>query len=350
MLKRSSALEAAAATGLETVVARTPATVRWLLCGRGRPVSITSPAAGYTVVLSGERSYALYPDIETSRVAAEERLEELGYEPVPFAWHEGPSATLERILDGRPALEGDELDAAVAPERRALGEAERDRYRAAGADAASAMKDCLDRLSPSLSEVEAAAELDYRARLCGFVAPVVLVAGQERQKVHRHPLPTEAPLGCHALLAFTAEREGLHVSLTRLISFGPVSAVLRGLVDAVARVDAAMLRASRPGRSLGDVFEVASSAYEAEGFPGEWRKHHQGGLTGYDGREVFGTPNEPTRLPHSCAVAWNPSITGGAKSEDTVLVTENGLDVVTRTPDLPEIDVGGLPRPGVLEL
>jgi Xaa-Pro aminopeptidase len=310
-LKRSLALEAAAAAGLETVVARTPATVRWLLCGRGRPVSITSPEAGYTLVFNGGCSCALYPDMETSRVAAEERLEELGYEPVAFPWHDGPYATLERILDGRPALEGDKLDDAVAPDRRTLGKDERDRYSAAGADAASAMKNCLERLSPTLSEVDAAAELDYRVRLSGFVAPVVLVAGDERQKVHRHPLPTQAPLGRHALLAVTAEREGLHVSLTRLVSFGRVPAALQELVEAVARVDAAMLRSSRPGKRLGDVFAVASAAYEAEGFPGEWRNHHQGGLTGYDGREVFGTPNEPTRLPLSCAVAWNPSITGG---------------------------------------
>ncbi len=35
--------------------------------------------------------------------------------------------------------------------------------------------------------------------------------------MHRHPLPTEAPLGRHAL---TAERAGLHVSMTRIVSFG----------------------------------------------------------------------------------------------------------------------------------
>jgi hypothetical protein len=98
------------------------------------------------------------------------------------------------------------------------------------------------------------------------------------------------------------------------------------------------------------VLEVAAQAYEARGYPDEWRRHHQGGLTGYKGREVFAVPDEPTPLPGSCAVAWNPSITGGAKSEDTALVSDERLEVLTRTPALPEIDVDGLARPGIVEL
>jgi hypothetical protein len=98
------------------------------------------------------------------------------------------------------------------------------------------------------------------------------------------------------------------------------------------------------------VLGVAATAYEAHGFPDEWRYHHQGGLTGYRGREVFAVPGEPTPLPSSCAVAWNPSITGGAKSEDTALVSDDGVEIVTRTEDLGEIDTDGLPRPGIVEL
>jgi hypothetical protein len=55
-------------------------------------------------------------------------------------------------------------------------------------------------------------------------------------------------------------------------------------------------------------------------------------------------------IPESTAVAWNPSITGGAKSEDTALVSAAGLQVVTRTPALAELEPGGLVRPGITEL
>jgi antitoxin VapB len=111
-----------------------------------------------------------------------------------------------------------------------------------------------------------------------------------------------------------------------------------------------VLTASRPGRTLGDAFAVLEETYARLGFPEEWRRHHQGGLTGYQGREVFAAPGEPTPIPESAAVAWNPSITGGAKSEDTALVSAQGVEVVTRTPDLPEIAVNGLARPGIAQL
>jgi hypothetical protein len=58
-----------------------------------------------------------------------------------------------------------------------------------------------------------------------------------------------------------------------------------------------------------------------------------------------------TPPPESCAVAFNPSITGGGESEDTALVGAiDGVELLTRTPDLPELELDGLPRPAVVEL
>jgi hypothetical protein len=44
-------------------------------------------------------------------------------------------------------------------------------------------------------------------------------------------------------------------------------------------------------------------------------------------------------------------VTGGGKSEDTALVTAQGVEILTRTPELPELPWGaGIPRAGVVEL
>jgi len=348
--KRDAMLAAAEARGRKTLVASSPATVRWLLCGRGRPVSITAPEAGYTLVLDGERALALFPDIELSRAHGEERLEELGYELVPYPWHEGPARTLAGLVDGGASTTDADLEDAIAPLRLRLTEQERARYRAAATDAADAFAAALPGLAPEQTEYEAAAVLEPELRRRGFVAPVLLVGGETRQPVHRHPIVTGTRLGAHALLAATAERDGLHVSLTRLVSFGPPPAALAELARLTAEVDARMLAASRPGTTTGGVLEVAAAAYAELGYPEEWRKHHQGGLTGYKGREVFAVPGEPTELVDSCAVAWNPSITGGGKSEDTCLVTAEGVEVLTRTASLGELETSGLPRPAIVEL
>jgi Xaa-Pro dipeptidase len=348
--KRTLAQRLAEEGGRDALVATSPATVRWLLCGRGRPVSTSSPESDYAVVLLDGRPLVLFPDIEESRVEAEERFEEIGYEPLPFPWHEDREQTLADLLRDRASLAGAELEAAIAPFRRRLGPNEVERYRGAGTDVAAAVVETIAELHPDVAEVEVAAELAARVRRRGFFPPVVLVAGEERQPIHRHPLPTGALLGGHALLAVTAEREGLHVSMTRLVSFGAAPPKLADLARRAAAVDAAALRASRPGRTLGEAFAVIEEAYAAHGFPEEWRGHHQGGLTGYLGREVFATPGDPTRIPAWAAVAWNPSIAGGAKSEDTALVSEAGVEVITRTPELAEWEVDGLARPGITQL
>lgn len=330
--KRRAALEAA---GGGPLVVSAPENVRWLLCGLGRPVDVGS--ADYALVLTDDSARVVFADIERSRVEDEERLAELGYELAPYAWYEGP----EGLTDG-------EVD--LAPLRRALCPEEVDRYRAAGADAADGFVEAIGRLGPAQTEIEAAGELARATRARDLVARVNLVGGEERQPVHRHPLPTSAPLGRHALLAITVERDGLNVSLTRIVSFGPPPERLAELVRASAQVDAAVIAASRPGRTHGELLDVIAEAYDHEGFPEEWRRHHQGGLTGYKGREVFAVPGERTPLPAVGAVAWNPSITGGGKSEDTVLVTAEGHEVLTRTPELAELETHGLPRPAIVEL
>lgn len=307
------------------------ADVRWLLCGRGRPVSAGS--SPYVVDVGEAHARVWYQDIEASRVAAEERWEELGYEPSAYPWFESPP--VEPTEPGLASL------------RRSLAAEELHRYRAAGRDVAAALTGVLGSLRPELRELDAAGAIAGALEARGFTTPVVLVGGEARAPVHRHPLPTGAKLGAFALLAASVERDGLYVSLTRVVSFGAPPTELLRLVGAAAEVDAAVLAASRPGRTLGELFDVIARAYDEQGFPEEWRKHHQGGLTGYRGREAFAEPGDATVVPDACAFAWNPSITGGGKSEDTVLVTSDGVDVITRTPDLATLPNG---RPSVVRL
>jgi antitoxin VapB len=312
-----------------------PADVRWLLCGRGRPVAAgTSP---YAVVVDRGRAQVLYQDIEASRIAADERWEELGYEPVPYPWYEAAP-------NGLAQPDFSALRRSLAPE-------ELERYRRAGREVAEAFVESLEHVRPEWRELDATAELAGRLHERGFTTPVLLAGGERRAPVHRHPLPTEERLGRFGLLAATAERGGLYVSMTRVVSFGPVPEELRERVWAAAQVDGAVLAASRPGATVGELFDVLARTYERLGLRGEWRLHHQGGLTGYAGREIFATPGGPTVLPAACAVAWNPSVTGGGKSEDTALATGEGVEVITRTPELPELCTSaGIPRAAVVEL
>ncbi len=89
------------------------------------------------------------------------------------------------------------------------------------------------------------------------------------------------------------------------------------------------------------------------GYQDEWRLHHQGGPAGYAPREAIATQDADWMVKEGQVFAWNPSITG-TKSEDTILISSEGNEIMTEILDWPEINVeiGGqiISRPAILEI
>jgi hypothetical protein len=116
-------------------------------------------------------------------------------------------------------------------------------------------------------------------------------------------------------------------------------------------VERSTLDACVSGATYGEVLQALAEAYAASGNPGAWREHVQGGPVGYRQREfeiVPGQVDSPwyrTRLEPGHALAWNPSLAGGGKVEDTYLL-EDGLRRLTETGAWPLEDG----RPAVLDV
>nr|MBA2689629.1 M24 family metallopeptidase [Burkholderiales bacterium] len=116
----------------------------------------------------------------------------------------------------------------------------------------------------------------------------------------------------------------------------------------VREVEAAGLRACRPGIPLSRVYEALGEAYRAAGFPAAIGQHHQGGITGYLAREIIAAPHTAIALKTGMAVAFNPSLPG-VKIEDTFLLQAGGLDNITLDPNWPAVMHEGQFRPLPLE-
>src|SRR4029079_15897020 len=71
-------------------------------------------------------------------------------------------------------------------------------------------------------------------------------------------------------------------------------------------------------------------------YPGEERKHHQGGAIGYRAREWVAHPGSAEVVQPRQAFAWNPTITG-TKIEDTALLLDGRLEIIMTSPDWPSI-------------
>jgi Xaa-Pro aminopeptidase len=329
----------------------------WLTCGGDSHVSLGHEEGCASVLVTRERVFLLAANNEVARVLDEE-LSALPLEVVTFPWFRPTRARglVERLARHAPVVSDlgqlglARADPSFTALRLTLLEPELERYRRLGQDAAEVVEAACTEARPGQREREVAARIVEGCAERGILPLVVLVGGDERIARYRHPLPTERAWERTLLVALTGRRHGLHASLTRMVSAGDPDAELSARMAAVQRVDAAMLLASRPGRSLGEVLARGQAQYAAEGHPGEWELHHQGGLTGYAGRERFATPGDSLALCPAQALAWNPSITR-VKSEDTALVTEDGPELLTRTARWPLVEVrlpeGTLARPAL---
>jgi Xaa-Pro dipeptidase len=340
------------AQGLEGVLLGTIANFAWATGGKSNQVGAATETGAGALLITREGRYLVADEVETPRLL-EEELAEQEVEPLAYSWYQpDPAAAGRRRVSGRVAADFpvaglEDLPPAFNELRWSLTPAEVERYRWLGEHAGVAMTHVLFHLRPGLNEGQIAALLAEVLIGFGIQPTVLLVAVDDRMARYRHPLPTEQRLERAAMLVVGARRWGLVASLTRLVHFGETDEALRRRHAAVTAVDAAMIEATRPGTSAAEVFRVGMAAYAEQGFPDEWMRHHQGGATGYAGRDYRATPETPHLIRDCQAFAWNPSI-AGTKSEDTILVTSTGAEVLTQTPDLPHVAVGGMARPDIL--
>jgi antitoxin VapB len=332
----------------------------WITAGGDNTVTLAEEAGAASVLVTREDAYLLAANNEL-RGVVEEQVAGVGLTPVDWAWHDrdGEGRIVERLCDPtRSVSDLGRLGLPVAPPELAelrftLLDPEVDRYRSLGHDTAEAVEAAVTGARRGDRELDVAARLAYECRRRGIADLVTLVGADERIAKYRHPLPSQQRLDRTLLVSVTGRRHGLHASLTRMAHFGSVDLDLAQRFAAVRRVDARLIAESCAGTVLGDVFEHGVDQYQREGFGDEWKLHHQGGLTGYAGREVFATASSHQVIRPSQAEAWNPTLTG-VKSEDTVLVGADESEVLTATRvwprDLVEVPGTGfvLPRPALL--
>ncbi len=338
------------ARGAETLWLQRTNNISWITAGANPAIPTDSETAPYSVIVTADRRAIVTDNIELPRLRSEERFEDLGFEFAASPWYASQPPSMPHMISDIDAA----VDAELQKLRSVLSEPEQMRFRALGFDAAAALEEAIFAVKPGDTEWEIGARLDAACRKRGGIATVNLVATDERILQFRHPYITDKPLVRYAMIVVCMRRGGLVVAGTRLAHFGALPADLREKLHKVAAIDAAVMVASRPGRTLGEVFADIQQAYADQGEADQWQNHHQGGTIAYKSREIIATPGDPTLIEVGHAFAWNPSIVG-CKSEDTILLGANSFEVVTQTsPDFPtiEVEAGGqtVKRPGILEL
>jgi antitoxin VapB len=335
---------------LDAVILNAQHNFSWLTGGGSNAVdqSRENGVASLIVTRDGER-YILASVIEIERMLAEEVSED-DFDPIDFNWQDekaDPASVLEKarfFLDTNARIATDiklfpdipSIEGKVAGCRYRLTPDERSRYSTLGRDASDAMSRAVRLVEPGDSEIQVAEKLRHELARNKISSVVTLVAADDRIAKFRHPVPTDNCWNKTLLMVTCAKRSGLIVSLSRIVCVGAVPDDLQRKTEAAANVNAAMLDATRVGATGAEIYASAAGAYAQHGFADEINLHHQGGAAGYRTRDWVAHTRSSDTVHEDQAFAWNPSITG-TKVEETVVTNADGVEVVTASPDFPQI-------------
>jgi antitoxin VapB len=342
--------------GLDALLLKKVSSFAWATCGSDSHINTAQSEGVASLLITRQARYLITNTIEAGRLEAEERLTDQGWKFEVVPWYED-STQLAGLVNGMK-LGADhsragalDLNTELAWMRSQLSQSEILRFRILADRCADAIREAVEAARPGMSEYQLAGLLARASESRGVEPIVNLIGTDDRIFSFRHPLPTDRKLDKYAMFVLCGRKWGLVCSLTRLVHFGPIPSDLLNRHAAVARMDAKMILATRPGSTIGDVFQTAQDAYEDAGYPDEWQNHHQGGLAGYEPREITAVPNSDLPVKVGQIYAWNPSIRG-TKSEDSILVGAQENEILTSMPDWPVIEVveSGIPlkRPAIL--
>ena len=345
--------------GLQALLLKRQANFSWLTAGGLNLVGITTEVGAASLLVTEKKRYVIANNIETPRMAAEENLEAQGYEIRSFPWYEEREVPVVAEIVGAGNLGCDvpfpraaALTEEIARLRYSLTTDELVRYRWLGERVSEALEKTMQAVKRGEKESEVV------GRLCNGlwkdrIDPVTLMsAADERISLFRHSIPTEKKVERILMVSVNARKGGLIVSLTRFVHFGKVPLGMKERYAANVWIDCAFMAATRPGVPAADVLRTGIEAYRTSGYPEEWKLHHQGGSIGYTGRDYRCNFQTPDVVQENQAFTWNPSLTG-TKSEDTILATNEGPEMITRPILYPTlaVEAGGIAfvRPDILE-
>jgi Xaa-Pro aminopeptidase len=353
--KLTACRELVARRGLAAIVLHGTDGVAWITGGLTNRIEPGNPASAAWVVVAAESAHVITTNVELPRLRAEASLD--GFELHGVDWFEADAfESLAEEIAGAPRADLGGLGIDVADDlvalRLALDDAEQERLAALAADATAALEGAVREWTPGDRDTDVQARIAAGLEAAGAFGACLIVGGDDRVERFRHPLAAGVPVERLLMAVVVAERRGLHVAATRFASAGPLTGSVRAARAAAAEVEQAVLDASRRGATYGQALTALAGGYAHVGSAGAWREHYQGGPIGYRQREFEIVPSQTesrwygTTIVTGTALAWNPSVAGGGKCEDTYLVEEDGLQRLTTSDSWPLEDG----RPAVLDI
>ena len=341
---------------LDGVLLATVQNYFWISCGKNGFVDKSSESATTKVLITKDRQYAICNSSEMYRTF-EEELTDGSFELIGFQWHESEEAALQPYIKGKKIgcdkkLYGfRDITEEIQKLRYSLTDEEVERYREIGPECAGILEEAVRRIEPGETEFQAGARAAQLLMAKGYQVPVLLVGSDERLLKYRHPIPTAKEIHKCAMIAICGQKYGLTVSVSRIVSFVPLSEEIRKRYEAVVKIDATYILNTKAGIPANMILKKGYEVYASEGYEKDFHLHHQGGPLGYPTRDFCTNLQNDTPVAENQAYSWNPTI-AGVKAEDTYIIHGVTQEIISYTGTWVYRDVtveaGTIRRPDIL--
>jgi len=318
------------ARGYSALEINSQANFSWLTRGRGF-IGLASATACGSIFITATEAILVTDNIEADRLYTEQldKNPEITVRAFPWDKPEERAKIVADITAGEKLATEQDMSRELFHLRTVMTDYDLSDYRSLCKETAQILEETVKTLTAGISGYELAGEISNRFWTADIEPITILSAFDERALRYRHPLPAADKLQNYALVAICGRRNGLIVSATRNILLREDPLIIErhkkcAIVDAVATAKL------KPGTVLGEIFDTMVSEYKTQGYPGEEKLHHQGGLTGFIPRELRANTGTPHVIREHEVYALNPSLQG-AKCEDTILVTATVPEVMTHT-------------------
>jgi len=212
------------------------------------------------------------------------------------------------------------------------------RLRAAAALGASLFNRALQMIRPGVTENEVAAEMEYVARRSGaeqMSFPTIIAAGKRSALPHGRASQAVIPSRGFVVCDFGVILAGYCSDRTRTVHVGRPTGEARRMYEAVRAAQAAAMETIKGGVGVGDIDQAARKVLKTEGLVSHFTHSTGHGV----GLEIHEPPRiaagQTETLRPGMVITVEPGVyvagSGGVRIEDTVVVTEQGCDVLAPT-------------------
>ena len=328
--------------GYEALVIGRKDNFAWISCGGNNELAIPSESGAGIIIITYEKKYLIAQAMDIYRLRDEELPSKELFELISLKWYEdSPLDRVAKLLDGKKFL----CDVAVDGGMYAPGvfynlhfpltNFEIERYVSLGKLGERIFLKIASEIKSGIREIDVASMFAYEFMKENIKPVCYIIGSDDRIFKYRHCIASEKKIDRMVMLAPAFRKYGLTMPMTRMIYFGDkLPEEIAARYDAVCQIESATLSSCIPGAKFADILNIQKTTYALLGYDEEWKKHAQGGITGYLINDPLQCLDPVAAVKVGQSFNWYITISG-VKVEETALSDKEGVHLLTVNGDWP---------------